>query len=207
MVHLLAALVAGAMLALPAPCLDGEPVVEPATGVAFERIVGLAPQLGLAGVAVRKRFWIEIFAIGMYVDRAALAAHLAGRELAGEELAEAVLAAPVRMAQRIVFARNIGAKRIREGLIEGVKRTLPAGDPRIVKDFSALLKQTRDARKGDEVMTLFEPDGTILFYYNRFLVGFVRNATLAQAMKAVYLGPNSLDRKIKKDLVELLGKK
>ncbi len=203
MVHLLAALAAGAVLALPGPCLDGEPVVEPATGVAFERLVGLAPRLELTGVAVRKRFWIEIFAIGMYVDRAALAAHLAGRELAGEELAEAVLAAPVRTAQRIVFARNIDAKRIREGLIEGVGRTLQPSDTRIVKDFSAILRNTRDAKKGDEVMTLFEPDGTIIFYYNGFLVGFVRNTALAQAMKAAYLGPNSLDRKIKKDLVEL----
>ena len=58
MVHLLAAL-AGAVLALPAPCLDGEPVVEPATEVAFERPVGLAPRLELTGVAVRKRFCIQ----------------------------------------------------------------------------------------------------------------------------------------------------
>jgi hypothetical protein len=185
---------------------DEGAVVEPATGIAFERFIGAEPRLELAGVGVRKRFWIEVYAIGLYVDRAALAEYLAGRELQGEELAEAVLAAPVRSAQVLVFARNIDTKRIREGLIEGIERTLPASDPRIAQDLATLLKISDEAAKGDRVVTFFEPEGVIVAYVNGFLVGFLQNETLSYALKAVYLGKNSLDKKIKRDVVGLLGK-
>jgi hypothetical protein len=194
-----------AMCAVGAIAQENERVVEPATGVAFDRFIGTEPRLELTGVAVRKRFWIDVYAVGVYVDRAAFEEYLAGRKLEGEELAEALLAAPVRSAQEIVFVRNIDEKRVREGVIEGVERTLSASDPRIAKDMVTLLKISDEAIKGDRVVTFFEPDGVIVIYVNGILITFMKNEVLAHALKAVYLGENALDKKIKRDVVGLLG--
>lgn len=192
----------GLLAAFFSPVQD-DVVIEEATKVEFARTIGDDPALDILGVACRKRYFVKVYAIGLYAEKGPVMEALSGNTVGDEAQAKAVIESTGHRALVLKFVRNVGAKSIRGAFEGGIEKTMKIDDPSIAEDAKALLDSFADVKKGDVAELHFNGAGTIILSGNGEEILKVENLVLEKVLLAIYIGENPIDKKIKANLLEL----
>lgn len=149
--------------------------------------------LVLTGTALRKKLFVNVYAIGSYLQEGA--AVRGPEELAAVDCAKRL---------HLVMERDVSGKDMAEALRSAIRQNYPA--PLFNDEIKALVEciQARDVRKGDQVWLTHVPKVGLQIH----LVGAtdltIKNAGFSRAVWDIFLGKNHLGETIKKGLVSRL---
>ena len=196
-----------------------EKVTEPATGVAFdsEKSVG-GKSYTLVGAGVRKKFFVKVYAMGLYVDTtdgkrafSSLATKAGGSDqahvTAGGKADSFVIWGQFDKLGILHFVRDVGAEKVREAFTEGLGEELSEKAPADVREAAqAFLKLIdRDLKSGDELVLHSDNAGRLEVSIGGENKGGVQNAKLARAMWNVYLGSKPPTKELKTELTNRIS--
>jgi hypothetical protein len=190
------ALVVGGVAALTAVADDPVPVS--GSSVKYPRAVAVqvgdkATTLKLTGVGLRTRAFLNVYAVGSYLqDGAAVRS--------AEELARADA---VRMLY-LVMERTVDPADLLDAFKTAVGKTYPAD--KFAPEFAQVAAAigTKSAQKGDHVSLLAVPGVGVRIQIVGKVDVTVRNTAFAQALWEIYVGPKPIDEDLKKGLVSQL---
>lgn len=178
---------AAAVLALALPALARE-----VAGVEFPETVSLdGRELKLNGAGLRKKFFVKVYAGGLYLA-----------EPSSE--AQAIVAADAPKRVRMVFLRDVDAKKIMETYREGFENN-SAGPalPSLLQELERIAPALSDMKKGGEMLVTYVPGrGTTVAVAGGGSVT-VEGKDFADAMFRNWLGPKPADGGL---LAAFLGK-
>src|SRR5262245_16283930 len=150
-------------------------------------------KLGLTGTAMRKKWVINVYAVGSYLQEGV-------KVHSGEELATVNCVKQLHL----IMERDIDGKDMAEGFQNGIRLNYAAAtfDPEVYKVVEFM--RSHPVKKGDQVWLTFVP-GTGL-HCNIVGKGELKidNPAFARAIWEIYLGPNNLGDYIKKGLTSRL---
>lgn len=159
-------------------------------GVKFEDTARVAQAtLELKGAGLRKRFFFEIYAIGLYVP-----------DRDGDPLAQA---GAKRVA--IHMLRDVGAERFTRALVDGMRRNhdeaaMQSLEPRIAR-LSTLMAEVKEAKKGMAIALDWVPGtGTRVTIDGRPAGDPIEGEDFYRALLRIWLG----DRPVQDDLKQAL---
>jgi hypothetical protein len=181
----------GAAAAAPA-----ETWTEPKSGTTFELKRDGMTLLG-GGLRVKKiMFTFKAYAVGFYVDDAALAGPLAAFKGKGAspELYQALQTGDFRKELVLHFLRTLSA-----GKIQGAMReSLEGADPKILDQFVSYFPEVKE---GQECVLRWAPGGTIESIMAGQAKPPIANKAFAERLFGLYVGPTPIQEDIKADLV------
>jgi hypothetical protein len=195
-----------ACLLLAAPLFSE--VKEPKTGVSFPEtttVEGL--DLALAGVGVRTKFIVKVYAGALYVAPAVkteLAGFKAQAASPNQALYDAIIQGSFPKLIVMHFVRNVGADKIVEAFREGIEKSIDPNAADVRADLDAFLKANKiDMKDGQDLkillngeeITTIPPSGS---------PGVVKNLKLARAVAAIWLGKSPISADLKKGMVSRL---
>ena len=183
-------MLAALILSLAAPALSQD-VIEPKSGAAFAARDGDASLLG-AGLRTRTIARVKVYAIGLYVEDAALAGSLKGKAGTPELYRELVNG---DFHKKIVmkFLRNVTAEQVRDAFRESLKG---AGG-----NTEAWTLYFGDTRSGQEYAIAWTPGVGLQTKVAGVDKPALNDKALAAAVFAIWLGAKPIQDDIKKDLV------
>lgn len=179
-------------LAAPALALAAEQVSEPASGVKFDAEIG---DLRLLGTGLRTKTFlkVKVYAIGLYADPTALAAHKG--KAATPELYQALVSGDFRREIRMKFIRDgIAGETIRATF----KESLTGADASLRDKFLAYFG---DVKTGDEYMLRWVPGGTLETTVAGQAKAPIADKAFASAVFAIWLGDKPIQADVKRGLV------
>jgi hypothetical protein len=171
---------------------------EPKSGTAFEVKRDGMTLLG-AGLRVRKIvFTFNAYALGLYVDDAALAGPLAGLRPASPELYQTLQAGDFRKQVVLKFLRNLSADRIQEAMRE----SLAGADPKILDQFVGYFPEVKE---GQECVLRYLPGGKLESIMAGQQKPTIENKAFADRLFGLYVGPQPIQPDIKAGVVARAG--
>jgi hypothetical protein len=173
---------AAVTLALAAPALARE-----VAGVEFPEAVVLGGhELKLNGAGVRSKFFVKVYAGGLYLAQPS-------REAA------AIVAADAPKRVRMVFLREVDAKKILETYREGFESNSPGPAlPALLQKLERIAPALADMKKGGEMLVTYVPgEGTTVTAAGGGSVT-VEGKDFADAMFRNWLGPKPADGGLEK---------
>ena len=173
---------------------------EPKSGAAFEVKKDGMTLLG-AGLRVKKMvFTFKAYALGFYVDDAALTGPLApfAGKAASPELYQALQTGDFRKQVVLRFMRNLSQSRIQEAMRE----SLVGADPKILDQFIAYFPEVRE---GQECVLRYLPGGKLESIMAGQAKPVIENKTFADQLFGLYVGPKPIQDDIKADVVARFG--
>jgi hypothetical protein len=189
---LVAASVASVAFAPPASAQD---VKEPRSGVAFAAKEGPSSLLGI-GLRTKTMLKVKVYAIGLYVDDAALAGPLAvhkGKTSSPEFYRDLVWGDFPKYVV-LKFVRDVSTSQIQEAFREA----LPSAPKARVDAFASYFG---DTKTGQEYAIRWAPGGTL----ETTVVGVAKppiaDKDFAAAVFAIWLGEKAIQSDLKRDLV------
>lgn len=175
-----AAAAAALVLALPAPARE-------VAGVEFPDTVSVGGQdLKLNGAGVRSKFFVKVYAGGLYLAQPS-------------NQGAAIVAADAPKRVRMVFLREVDAKKILETYREGFENN-SAGPalPALLQKLERLAPALADMKKGGEMLVTYLPgQGTTVTAAGGGSVT-VEGKDFADAMFRNWLGPKPADGGLEK---------
>ena len=176
-----AVLLAAVMLvALPAAAKEVE-------GVKLDDTISSQGQdLKLKGAGLRKKWFFNVYVIGLYVADPA--------KNVFDDQAKAV---------RLVLMRDLGADKISEAISDGFEKNSKADLPKLQERLDKLTKAVPAVKKGEQLTLTYVPGkGTVMTSGSKELVT-LEGKDFADALLNVWLGKNPADDDLKK---AMLGK-
>lgn len=151
-------------------------------------------QLQATGVATRKKIIFDVYSIAHYLQD----------EIAnGQDKIETILNDHFAKQLTIKWARDVPANKIQEGYQESFKNALSPSSYKTLQDtidkFISFFDQ--DAKKGDEYILRWIPEGTIEVVLNGKQVGIIANKEFAVGLWNIWFGTHSI---VDKDKLILL---
>ncbi len=202
-------------LLLCSSAAQADGVVEPATGHNFAATLTRdGHKLALLGTGVRKKFFVKVYGMGLYVDDAearrafpALAVRAGGRDhakLTGSDHAQSfVLWGTFAKVAVLHFVHDVEAAKMREafeeGLIDELSPNASADMRAAAQQFVALFDS--DVKVGDEIVVATTADGNISVETGGKKMTGPQNAKLARAIWSVWLGAKPIDADLRRNLV------
>ncbi|HEY6098924.1 MAG TPA: chalcone isomerase family protein [Anaeromyxobacter sp.] len=174
-----------AALALAAPALARE-----VAGVDFPETAGVSGgELRLNGAGVRTRFFVKVYAGGLYLAQPS-----------GDP--EAIVAADAPKRVRMVFLRDVDKGKIMETYREGFENKSPGpGLAALLRELERLAPALADMKKGGEMSVTYVPgQGTTVAASGGGAVN-VEGKDFADAMFRNWLGPKPADGALQKAFV------
>ena len=169
---------------------------EPKSGASFEVKRDGMTLLG-AGLRVKKIvFTFKAYAVGFYVDDAALAGPLAAYKGKGvsPELFQALQAGDFRKELVLRFLRTLSA-----GKIQGAMReSLEGADPKTLDQFVSYFPEVKE---GEECTLRWTPGGTLESIMAGQVKPPIANKPFSERLFGLYVGPTPIQEDIKADLV------
>ncbi len=169
---------------------------EPKSGAAFDVSKDGMTLLG-AGLRVKKvLFTFKAYAVGLYVDDAALSGPLAafkGRT-SSPEFYQALQTGDFRKEVVLKFLRNIGQKTIQDAMRE----SLAGADPKTLDQFIAYFPQVKE---GEQCVLRWAPGGTLESVMAGQPKPPIANKAFAERLFGLYVGPQPIQADIKTDVV------
>ena len=191
---LVAALATAALAA--AVAAPAETWTEPKSGATFEVKRDGMTLLG-AGLRVKKiMFTFKAYAVGLYVDDAALAGPLAAHKGKGvtPELYRALQTGDFRKELVLKFLRTLSQSKIQGAMRE----SLAGADQKTLDQFVSYFPEVKE---GEECILRWAPGGTL----ESIMAGQVRppiaNKAFAERLFGLYVGPTPIQDDIKVDIV------
>src|SRR5262249_550319 len=143
------------------PVVVGQTVKEPKTDVPFAVTTDLdGKKLDLAGVGLRTKLIVKVYAAGLYLDRAA------GAELArfksqlakpDQSVLDAIIHSGYDKLFVLHFVRDVGSGRIRDAFKEGLEKSMDVNAPDVSADVQKFLSTFKsDVKKGEELKLFVE---------------------------------------------------
>jgi hypothetical protein len=173
-----------------------EQVTEPASGVAFDAASG---DLKLLGVGLRTKTFlrVKVYAVGLYVDPAGLAAHRG--KGAFPALFRDLVSGDFRREIRMKFVRSsVTADQIRGAFRE----SLAGADRTRVEAFLAYFGETK---AGDEYVLRWLPGGVLETTVAGQAKAPIADRAFASAVFGIWLGERPIQEDIKQGLVARLA--
>ena len=154
-----------------------------------------AVTLKLTGVGLRTKVFLNVYAVGSYLQDGAAAATAA--DLAKVEAARMLY---------LVMERTVESADFIDAFKSAVGKTYPAD--RFAAEFAQLAAAvgSKAAQKGDHVSLLYVPGTGLRVQIVGKVDVTIKSQAFAQALWEVYLGPNPIDDDLKKGLTGLLPK-
>jgi len=151
------------------------------------------PELVLNGAGLRTRFFIKVYAAGLYLEKKS-------------QTTAAVLAlkGPKRVSMHLL--RDLTASQILEAVHDGVKANNSPAELESLKtqlgEFDAVMTQLGPIRKGDVVTLDYVPGaGTVVTLNGQAKGKPIAGTTLYDALLRVWLGDNPVQDDLKKELL------
>jgi hypothetical protein len=180
-----------------APVLGAQTVLEPRSGVSFERRRG---ELTLTGVALRTKtlLKVKVYAIGLYLADTALASSLAAkrgkpktpafyREILNGDFAKAV---------QLQFTRDLSAEQVRDAFRDRLKQADRAHTEAFVGYFGAV-------KSGQDCLLEWAPGGVLRTTVAGESKPDIADPAFASAVFGIWLGDKPIQDDIKADLGKL----
>jgi hypothetical protein len=157
------------------------------------RIAPNAPELALNGAGVRTRFFVKVYAAGLYVTEK--------KTTVPEVLA---LGGPKRFA--MVMLRDVTAPQLTDALNDGFKANNSPADQERYKgqlaELTAIMSALGGAKKGEMVALDYLPEGGTRVLLNGEAKGkSIPDEGFYRALLKVWLGDNPVDAELKKGLL------
>ncbi len=184
-------------LAGSAPAQTGK---EPKSGAAFDVSKDGMTLLG-AGLRVKKvLFTFKAYAVGLYVDDAALKGPLAAfkGKTTSPEFYQALQTGDFRKEVVLKFLRNIGQKTIQDAMRE----SLQGADPKTLDQFISYFPQVKE---GEQCILRWAPGGTLESIMAGQTKPPIANQAFAERLFGLYVGPHPIQADIKADVVARAG--
>jgi len=176
---------------------DPEPVVVPGSEVQFPVQVvaqenGKGVEMGLTGVALRKKLFVSVYSMGSYLDKRVKVAN-------AEELANADATKWLFM----VMERNVSGADMATAIKDAIKVSHPDAFndelSQVVTFFEKL-----EVKKGDRVWLAHKAGKGIVINVAGRAQLEVPNVAFAKAVWGIYLGPTPITDSIKQGLISRL---
>ncbi len=169
---------------------------EPKSGTAFD-VSKDGMTLLVAGLRVKKvLFTFKAYAVGLYVDDAALAGPLAafkGRT-SSPEFYQALQTGDFRKEVVLRFLRNIGQKTIQDAMRE----SLTGADPKLLDQFISYFPEVKE---GEQCILRWAPGGTLESIMAGQAKPPIPNRAFAERLFGLYVGPQPIQADIKAGVV------
>ena len=195
----LAAVVAVAALAT-ASAATAQTWTEPKSGTAFEVKRDGMTLLG-AGLRVKKiLFTFKAYAVGLYVDDAALSGALAAHKgkTTSKEFYAALQTGDFKKEVVLKFLRTLSANRIQEAMRE----SLAGADPKTLDQFIAYFPEVKE---GEQCVLRYLPGGKLESIMAGQAKPVIENKAFADRLFGLYVGPQPIQEDIKADVVARAG--
>jgi hypothetical protein len=133
-------------------------------------------RLVLNGGAVRKKFFIKVYAAGLYIP-------------SKQSSATAILAAdaPRRMVMHFVF--NVEKEKIAEAWQEGLRDNTPNASAEVKTAFKTLSSWMEDMKKGQTIVLTYTPGTGTVVEVNGKTKGTLGGKAIADAILNTWVGP------------------
>lgn len=161
-----------------------------ASGLSFDKTVsfeadGKKYDLNLTGTALRKKFFVKVYAVGSYLQD--------GPVLTGDKFDQIINSDRAKQLT-LKWLRGATPEQIQNGYYDSFKATVSDEDQKTLEsDFKAFVAFFKaPAKKGDEHVLRFIPGGTVEVDINGSKVGAIKNAKLSKDLLGFWFGPKSV---------------
>jgi hypothetical protein len=171
---------------------------EPKSGTAFEVKRDGMTLLG-AGLRVKKMiFTFNAYALGFYVDDAALTGPLAGLKPGSPELFQALQTGDFRRQVVLKFLRNLSQDKIQTAMRE----SLAGAEPKTLDQFIGYFPEVKE---GQECVLRYAPGGTVESIMAGQAKPPITSKAFADQLFGLYVGPKPIQDDIKAGVVARFG--
>lgn len=178
---------------------SGTPIKEPATGILFPQ---LCNGYYLAGVGVRiKYMFVQVYAVGTYLDPLSLSAVKKGTR---EAIEEALLDPTYPRTIRIVMNRGLAIDKYTAAIVESVKPRMLGQDLDKLEEFKKLNPPV-DLVQGAEIEMTIRGD-TLLYKNAVGGVGTIHSHVFTKALCDTYYGMDPVSPTHKESVIEGIRK-
>jgi hypothetical protein len=146
--------------------------------------------LKLNGAGVRKKFLFKVYAAGLYVQTPS-------------KDAAAVLSATEAKSMRLHILRSLKGSKVSEAISEGFERNSKEQLPKLSARLAKFKAMIPDVVEGDEIVMTWLPDKGTSVTVRGTNRGVIEGRDFADALFAVWLGPNPVQEDLKKALLGL----
>jgi Chalcone isomerase-like len=190
------------------PIVLGETVSEPKTNVPFTVTTELdGKTLDLAGVGLRTKLMVKVYAAGLYLDPAArteLDRFKSQLSKPNASVFESIIHSGYDKLFVLHFVRDVGSGRIRDAFKEGLEKSMDVEAPDVRADVQSFLSSFKtDLKKGEELKLFVEGQQvTVISPAGDRTV--IKNPKIAWGTTACWLGKDGVQEDLKKGLVSRL---
>lgn len=142
--------------------------------------------LDLTGTATRSKFFVNVYAVGHYIqDPAKGKKDIVFDDMLNENKPKALL---------LEWVHDASQQKVKDGLIESFRKTLSDKE---YTDLGPKIDQfvgyyAVNIKPGDKQILRWFPDGTVEVEYNGQVKGSIKDPALAKAVWNIWLGPKSV---------------
>ena len=145
--------------------------------------------LKLNGAGIRKKAIFKVYVAALYV------------ETPSKDAASLVSSSQVK-SMRLHMLRNVEGAKVSGAIIEGFENNSKSALPQLKPRLDQLAKMIPDVKEGDEIALTWVPDKGTQVSVRGTNAGTIEGRDFADALFAVWLGPNPVQEDLK---VSLLG--
>lgn len=144
--------------------------------------------LSLNGGGIRKKMLFKVYVAGLYVERPS-------------KDASAILASGEAKSMRLHILRSLKGKQISDAIEEGFQKNSQEQIARLKDRLDKLAAMFPDVAEGDEIALTWIPDKGTVVSVRGTERGTIEGRDFADALFAVWIGPNPVQDDLKKGLL------
>jgi len=148
--------------------------------------------LRLNGAGIRKKAIFKVYVAALYV------------ETPSKDAASLVSSSQVK-SMRLHMLRNVEGPKVSGAIIEGFENNSKAALPQLKARLDQLAKMIPDVKEGDEIDLTWVPDKGTQVSVRGTAAGTIEGRDFADALFAVWLGPNPVQDDLKQALTGAAG--
>lgn len=182
-------------------------VREPKTGVSFQETKDAGGKtLSLSGVGLRSKMMFKVYAGALYLDPSVKNDLASFKGQAGnptQALYDAICKGPFTKMFVLHFVRDVDHGKITESFEEGLEKSIKTDGPDAADVKAFLQASGADMKEGQEMSVLINGD-EITVTTPTATAKAIKNANLANAIAAIWLGKDPISDDLKKGMVSRL---
>ena len=176
---------------VPATSVALDRAAESVTGKEFPSQVrftehGIEHTLALTGLTVRKRFFLNVYSIAHYMQRAP--------QGTAQEALHAVMEDNSAKQVTMAFVRDVSAARIRASILDGFRRNATDVEFEQIKSFVQTFTRSldQDVKRDDQFIIRWLPGGRTVSLFHGREVTRITNETFARVLWSIWVGEQSV---------------
>jgi Chalcone isomerase-like len=187
----------------------GAAVQEPKTGVSFEESVNQSgTDLVLAGVGVRTKMMVKVYAEALYLDpsvKTDLAQFKSEAAKPSENLYNAMIQGDFAKLFVLHFVRDVSGEQVSDAMKKALAKHPNMSAPDIQKDMQTFLTACTTDMKDGQILKILVKGDEVTVIPSTGDPTVIKNGKLADAVPAIWLGKDPISDDLKKGLVSRLS--